>query len=184
MERNDYGPDDEFLLRQIQKGKHDAFTILVNRYTKRFYSIAYRLMTNKDDAEDIVQDAFLKLWARPEMWDQSRQVKFTTWFYKIIINLCLDNHTKKKALNLSDDIELVDKQPDQDELINIEQREALVDRFIQELPERQRLALNLCFYEGLSNWEAAEIVGVNVKALQSLIMRAKTTLKEKVKHSI
>jgi RNA polymerase sigma-70 factor (ECF subfamily) len=56
-----------------------------------------------------------------------------------------------------------------------------LDRFIRELPERQHLALNLCFYEGLSNKEAAEIIGVEVKALQSLIMRAKTTLREKVK---
>jgi len=181
MERNYNGREDELLLRQIQKGKHDAFAKLVNRHTKRFYSIAYRLVINKDDAEDIVQDAFLKLWDRPEMWNQSKQTKFTTWFYKIIINLCVDHNKKKRAVNLSDDIELVDKQPGQDELINIEQKGAILDRFIQELPERQRLALNLCFYEELSNREAAEIVGVNIKALQSLIMRAKTTLREKVK---
>ncbi len=184
MDTNYSDLDDELLLRRIQEGTHEAFTKLVNRHTKRFYSIAYRLVFNKDDAEDIVQDAFLKLWDRPEMWNQSKQAKFTTWFYKIIINLCVDHNKKKKAINLSEDIQLVDKQPGQDVLLNNQQKNVLLNSFIQELPERQQLALNLCFYEGLSNREAAEIVGVNVKALQSLIMRAKTTLKEKVKQHL
>jgi RNA polymerase sigma-70 factor (ECF subfamily) len=61
------------------------------------------------------------------------------------------------------------------------QKQAVLDRFIHELPERQQLAVNLCFYEGLSNSEAAQIIGVKVKALQSLVMRAKTTLKHNVK---
>jgi RNA polymerase sigma-70 factor (ECF subfamily) len=63
-------------------------------------------------------------------------------------------------------------------------KQALLDRFIRELPERQQMALNLCFYEGLSNQEAAEVIGVKVKALQSLLMRAKTTLREKIDHHL
>jgi RNA polymerase sigma-70 factor (ECF subfamily) len=184
MDTNYSDLDDELLLRRIQEGKHEAFAMLVNRHTNRFYNIAYRLVFNKDDTEDIVQDAFLKLWDRPEMWNQSKQAKFTTWFYKIIINLCVDHNKKKKTINLSEDIQLVDKQPGQDVLLNNQQREVLLNSFIQELPERQQLALNLCFYEELTNREAAEILGVNVKALQSLIMRAKTTLKEKVKQHL
>jgi RNA polymerase sigma-70 factor (ECF subfamily) len=61
------------------------------------------------------------------------------------------------------------------------QKQAVMERFIHELPERQQLAVNLCFYEGLSNKEAAQIMGVKVKALQSLVMRAKTTLRSNVK---
>lgn len=173
--------DDESLIRQIQQGSHEAFAAMVNRYSSRFYRIAYRLVFNKSDAEDMVQEAFLRLWAKPQLWNPGKQAKFTTWFYKVVINLCLDLNKKKKPLDLPEDIELADRRPGQDALLGIHQEEALVDGFIKGLPERQQLALNLCFYEGLSNKEAAEILGIKVKALQSLIMRAKTTLKEKVK---
>lgn len=173
--------DDELLIEQIVKGSHEAFAALVNRYSNRFYRIAYRLVSNKGDAEDIVQEAFLKVWNRPQLWNPGKHVKFTTWFYKVVINLCLDHNKKKKPLPMPEDVELVDKRLGQDVLLDIHQKQALLDSFIQELPERQQLALNLCFYEGLTNKEAAEIIGVEVKALQSLIMRAKTTLKDQVK---
>lgn len=173
--------DDESLIQQILKGSHEAFATLVNRHSNRFYRIAYRLVSNKSDAEDIVQEAFLRLWDRPQLWNPDKQVKFTTWFYKVVINLCLDHNKKKKPVAIPEDVELVDKQPGQDALLDIHQKQALLDSFIQELPERQQLALNLCFYEGLTNKEAAEIIGAEVKALQSLIMRAKTTLKDQVK---
>jgi len=62
----------------------------------------------------------------------------------------------------------------------MKRRQELLDRYLLQLPERQQIALNLCFYEGVSNKEAAEIMGINLKTLQSLIMRAKTNLKEKL----
>ena len=172
--------DDESLISQIQEESREAFATLVNRHSNRFYRIAYRLVSSKDDAEDIVQDAFLKLWNRPNLWDPGRGTKFTTWFYRAVINLCLDHRKKKKLVNLSEGIEFTDEKPGADILFDLHQKQALLERLICELPERQQLAINLCFYEGLSNNEAAQIIGVRVKALQSLIMRAKTTLKYKV----
>jgi RNA polymerase sigma-70 factor, ECF subfamily len=173
--------DDESLILQIQEGSHEAFAKLVDRHSNRFYRIAYRLVSNKDDAEDIVQDAFLKLWNRPNLWDPGKGAKFTTWFYRVVINQCFDHRKKKKLINLSKDIEFADENPGADILFDVHQKQALLERLIYELPERQQLAINLCFYEGLSNNEAARIIGVKVKALQSLVMRAKTTLKYKVK---
>lgn len=174
--------DDESLIRLIQQGDHGAFSEIVNRHSKRFYSIAYRILFNKHDAEDIVQEAFLKLWGKSELWNHNREAKFTTWFYRVVVNLCLDYNRGKKPMSLSEDIQLIDRINGQEVVLNKKQRQEILNRFIQELPERQQLALNLCFYEGLSNQEAADIMGVKLKALQSLIMRAKTTLKEKVKH--
>lgn len=171
---------DESLIRRIQERNHDAFSELVFRHSKRFYSIAYRMLSNKNEAEDIVQEAFLKLWDKPDLWDKTRQTKFTTWFYRIITNLCLDYNKKKKPMSLSEDSPIADKKPEEDDLLELHQKQAMLESFIRKLPERQQLALNLCFYEGLSNKEAAEIIDVKVKALQSLIMRAKTTLKEKI----
>jgi RNA polymerase sigma-70 factor (ECF subfamily) len=176
-------PDDESLLRRIQDGDHGAFASLVHRHAKRFYSVAYRIVHDRDDAEDLVQAAFLKLWERPDLWDQRKQTKFTTWFYTVVTNLCLDHAKRKRPLPLPDEIELVDGAPGQDDLLDGKQRRAVLDRLIRRLPERQQLALNLCFYEELSNQEAADIMGVNLKALQSLIMRAKATLKEQLREA-
>lgn len=172
--------DDESLLHLVQKGDHNAFSRLLYRHTKRFYAIAYRILSNKDDAEDIVQEAFLKLWNKPDLWDNTKRAKFTTWFYKIVINLCLDHKKKKKTMPLPDDMQIIDSQLQGDALLELREKQAMLECFILQLPERQQLALNLCFYEGLSNKEAAAIIDVKVKALQSLLMRAKTTLKEKI----
>jgi len=174
--------EDESLIDQIQEGNHEAFVELVDRHSKRFYSISYRLLFSKSDAEDVVQQAFLKLWEKRLFWDQNKKAKFTTWFYRVVVNLCLDHNRKKKAMPLLEEAEPVDKQEGQEVLLDEKRKQILLARFVQELPERQRLALNLCFYENLSNKEAAEIIGIKVKALQSLIMRAKTTLKGKLNH--
>ena len=173
--------DDESLIYQIQGESHEAFATLVDRHSNRFYRIAYRLVSSKDDAEDIVQEAFLKLWNRPNLWNPGKKAKFTTWFYRVVINLCFDHRKKKKMINFPEDIEFSDENPGADVLYDVHQKQALLERFIHELPERQQLAVNLCFYEGFSNNEAAQIIGVKVKALQSLVMRAKTTLKYNVK---
>ena len=174
--------DDESIMRLIQQGDHGAFSEIVHRHAKRFYSISYRILFNKHDAEDIVQEAFLRLWEKSNLWNPHRKAKFTTWFYKVVVNLCLDHNRKKVAMHLTEEIKSTGKTKGGEEILNEKQRQEILNRCLQELPDQQRLALNLCFYEGLSNQEAADIIGVKIKALQSLIMRAKTTLKEKVKH--
>jgi RNA polymerase sigma-70 factor (ECF subfamily) len=154
---------------------------LVERHTGRFYRLAYRYLQNRAAAEDAVQDAFLKLWENPQSWQPERNSKFTTWFYRIVVNLCLDLRKRKGAVTLDEEIPLVDDQePVEAAMMRIQEQKAL-EKEIAALPERQRTALNLCFDEGLSNQEAADVMGVKLKALQSLIMRAKTTLKERMK---
>ena len=177
------GPDqdDHELLALIQDGNGQAFALLVERHTERFYRLAYRYLQNKAAAEDVVQDGFLKLWENPALWQPERNSKFTTWFYRVVVNLCLDLRKKKKPAALDDSLPLIDDRAPVDELMMRAQEQQSLEREIGALPERQRQALNLCFDEGLSNQEAAEIMGVNLKALQSLIMRAKTTLKERMK---
>lgn len=173
--------DDHALLAHIQDGSRQAFGALVQRHNERFYRLAYRYIQNKETAEDIVQDAFLKLWEDPGRWQPQRNSKFTTWFYRIVVNLCLDWRKKKRPLELDDRTQWVDGRETAEAAMIRSQEQRLLENEIAALPERQRVALNLCFGEGLSNQEAAEVMGVNLKALQSLIMRAKTTLKERMK---
>lgn len=173
--------DDELLAR-IQDGNGPAFAELVERHTERFYRLAFRYLQNKEAAEDVVQDAFVKLWENPALWRSERNTKFTTWFYRIVVNLCLDARKKKKPEALEDETSIIDERKAVDEAMIESQEQQALEREIAGLPERQRVALNLCFGQGLSNQEAADIMGLNLKALQSLLMRAKTTLKERMKN--
>ena len=173
--------DDHELLALIQDGNGQAFATLVERHTGRFYRLAYRYLQSKAAAEDAVQDAFLKLWENPAIWQPERNSKFTTWFYRVVVNLCLDLRKRKGPVALDEEIPLIDdREPVDAAMMRIQEQKAL-EKEIAALPERQRTALNLCFDEGLSNQEAAAVMGVKLKALQSLVMRAKTTLKERMK---
>lgn len=169
---------DEALLADIAEGNRHAFSTLVNRHANRFFQVAYRVVQNREDAEDIVQDAFVALWQNPSMWDSGKGAKFTTWFFRVITNRALNVKKMKHPQTPEEMPEIADDYPIQDEqLIERGQRQWMESQ-IKNLPNSQQLALNLCFFEGLSNQEAAAIMGVRLKALQSLLMRAKTSLRQ------
>ena len=170
---------DESLMERVCSGNHQAFAQIVERHSGLFYAAAFRMCHNEQDAEDVVQDAFLKLWNKPQVFDASRGAKFTTWFYRVVTNLAIDRMRRKKPQSGSDVLDLMaDKAKLADQALEEQDQQDVLEQAIAKLPERQKAALNLCFYEGLSNKEAAEILGVGVKGLESLLMRAKKALKE------
>lgn len=172
---------DESLLVHIQRGDQRAFAVLVTRHTRKFHAAAYRMCGDATEAEDIVQESFLKIWSRPQMWDPGRGAKFSTWFYRIVNNLAIDRMRRKRPVAVGEVIDVFsDTRPSQEDTVFENERQAALEGAIQGLPERQKTALNLCFYEGLSNREAADVLGVSVKALESLLVRAKTALKEEL----
>lgn len=164
---------------RIQNGDHQAFSILVHRHTDKFFGTAYRLCQHVQEAEDIVQEAFIKLWQAPDKYDSNRGAKFTTWFYRVVSNLALDTLRKRKPAKGSEVLDRLVEQGDSQEqsLQNLEEQE-LLEQAIEALPERQKLALNLCVYDGLSQKDAAEVMEINVKALESLLSRAKSGLRD------
>lgn len=170
---------DHELLIKTQEGNHQAFAVLVERHSEKFFRLAYRYLQNQQQAEDVVQDAFIKLWEKPYSWKSNRQNLFTTWFYRVIINRCLDSAKQKEHLPIEKVIDTVkDLSSSQEQEILTEEKRKLIEYEINRLPDRQRTALNLCFFEDLTNQQAAEIMELNIKALQSLIMRAKKTLQK------
>lgn len=171
---------DEELMLQVQAGNHNAFSILVRRHLNRFYGIAYRMTSDRATTEDLVQDSFLRLWERPDLWHAQLNVKFTTWFYRVIVNRCINFHKSAKPIELLEDIVSIDNKPTQDKKMLMNERQLALEKAISALPPRQKAALNLYFYEGLSHQEAANIMGVRLKALQSLLMRAKDNLRNKL----
>ena len=129
----------------------------------------------------MVQDAF-QLWEDPRKWQADKNAKFTTWFYRVVVNLCLDWQKRKRPVALNEETPLIDERESADQTVLRRESERALEQEITALPERQRTAINLCFGEGLSNQDAADAMGVNLKALQSLVMRAKSTLKERLKN--
>lgn len=173
-------PDDESLLGCIREGGDLAFATLVRRHNERYYRLAYRYTANREEAEDIVQTAFVKLWENPNMWDSRRGTRFTTWFYRVVVNLCLDRKKKHGELPMSQSLETGDDSRNPESKATDNEAKDLLSREIVRLPSRQRTALILCFYEELSHEDAAGAMNVSVSALQSLLMRAKTTLKREM----
>lgn len=172
---------DEELMGRIREGDRDAFSMLVMRHTKKYYGLAYRMLSSREEAEDIVQESFITLWTNPAGWDGGRQTKFTTWFYRVVANACIDARRKHAPLPMDDGFDPPDEGRGAEEAVELKRNRESIDSCIGELPESQQTALALCFYEGVSNRDAAEIMGVSVKALESLLMRAKASLRGKLR---
>ncbi len=176
---------DESLMRLIRQESHQAFAILVRRHTDRFFAGAYRMCGNAQEAEDMVQDAFLKIWQNPDIWKEDKGAKFTTWFYRILVNANIDRLRKTQKVVSGETVLpfIADKGPTPEMQTAEGEEQQRIERALAALPERQKTALTLCFYEGLSNAEAAEAMGVKIKALESLLMRAKTGLRDYLKQN-
>lgn len=174
--------DDARLVSLIKAGNNDAFAELVARHTDRFFALAYRTLHSRPDAEDVVQTAFLKFWERPHLWSADKSV-FTTWFYRVVINACYD-HSRKASRSVSEDSSVIEYSlpgvVSTEVLLQDKQDYSWQQYCLQEgmkrLPNSQRDAINLVVYSKLPQKQAAEVMGVSLKALESLLVRAKRSL--------
>ena len=166
-------------MRLVQTGDQQAYTRLLDRHLDRVHAYIFRMTNNRADAEDIAQETFLRVWHRARTFKPGR-VRFTTWLHRIAHNLCVDAFRKRRDTVDTEVDAMADGAPTADELSAAEERRRAVHAGIASLPERQRSALVLCQLQGRSNREAAEIIGVSVHALESLIARARRTLKTRL----
>lgn len=170
-------PDDAGLVTRVAGGDRTAYAQLVLRHADRFLRLAERLLGERAEAEDAVQDAFGRLWIRADSFDPAR-ARFTTWFYRVVANACHDRLRRRRTEPLPAAWDAADPAPDAEAGVAAGQRAAAVQTALAALPERQRLAMVLSYYEELSNEEAAAAMDVSVKALESLLVRARRTLRE------
>ena len=168
---------DDALMRQAATGDAAAFTRLVASHARRCGALAARLMGNRSEAEDIVQDAFTRLWLKAPDW-QPGGAQVSTWLYRVVVNLCLDRKRKPRSESIEAAAQIVDPTPRSDDLMLMAERQQRVQRAVATLPDRQRAALALCHFEELSNAEAAAILEINVGALESLLVRARRSLRD------
>lgn len=176
---------DEELMKAICLGDQSAYQTIVKQHLTPISHYVFRILGNQKDTEDISQEVFLKLWTNAPKWD-GEKAKLTTWLHRIAHNLCIDYLRKHGRVQTQESFEeeaaeseINNEAPNRDKL-------KLLNEAIGKLPEKQRSALTLCHYQGFSNKEAAAIMNISVKALESAIARAKRSLinqliEEKVK---
>lgn len=172
-------PDGDLVVR-IAAGDHAAARALLARHLPRILNLGRRMLGNQAEAEDVAQEVFLRVWTHASRW-QPGAAKFETWLHRVAINLCYDQLRKKRTTNIEAIAEPVDPAPGPAATLFLSQLGAAVDSALNALPERQKEAVVLCHHQGLSNIDAAEVMGVSVEALESLLARGRRTLKEKLK---
>lgn len=172
--------DDNALLEAIQAGSRQAFNRLVQRHAHYFFNVARRLVRQREDAEDIVQDAFLKLWRNPFSYQVAAQSKFTSWFYRVVANGCMDRLRKVSHVNIDDVPEMEDAGAGIEEQLILDADEQNMLKAVYALPPQQQVAVQLFYYDGFSQSEAAEVMRLHLKAFESLLYRARLNLKKKM----
>ncbi|MBT7612572.1 MAG: RNA polymerase sigma factor [Rhodospirillaceae bacterium] len=168
--------DDDRLMVMIGSEDRDAFGVLAARHLARCIAIAYRTLGDRQDAEDISHDAMLRVWRHAPKW-KTGGAQFTTWLYRVVVNLCIDRTRRVKPTAGEVPEDLSDGKPDAADTLESNQTADQVREAVMALPDRQKEALVLCFFEGVSNAEAAEILEVSVGALEQLLVRARRSLR-------
>lgn len=166
---------DEDLMVRIADADTRAFEMLARRHADRAFVLAFRITRNRADADEVVQEAMLRVWVNAPRWRPD--AAFRTWLYRILVNLCLDRrrHAPFAAIDAAGDP--ADTSPDAVSRIEADQTGRMVAAAIEQLPERQRVALVLTYYEGLSNAETAAVLATSVSSIEALLVRAKRTLR-------
>ena len=169
---------DGALLRAAAGGDRGAFAALVTRHFPAAYRLARRLTGNHADAEDIAQEAFVKLWRNPGQLRDAMAVR--AWLLRVAARGAADHGRKRRPGALDEMAEPADGRPGPAAEMDRQRAGAEIERHIGRLPERQRLALQLVHFEGLSNIDAASVMGLSVEAIESLLARARRGLKERL----
>ena len=135
-----------------------------------------RVLGDSHEAEDVVQDCFARLWQHAAGWTPSG-AGLVGWLHRITLNLCFDRKRRFRVIVTPDLPEMIDEAPLADRMIEAQQAHAEVADALAVLPERYRVALVLCYIQGVSNAAAADILGLHIKAMESLLHRARRALR-------
>jgi len=166
---------DEALLVLYANGDSAAAQALVARLTPRVLGYAARLLSDRSEAEDVTQEAMLRLWKIAPDWRQG-EAKVSTWLYRVVSNLCTDRLRKKRGVALDCVAEPEDGKPSVEQSMIETERAAALQEALAKLPRRQRQAVVLRHLEGATNPQIAQILEISVEAVESLTARGKRAL--------
>jgi len=183
-------PDAALMLR-VKQGDTDAFAELVDKYKQPVMNLAFRMLRDATEAEDLAQNVFVQVYKSAHRYQVSS--RFSTWLFTIARNLSL-NEIRRRSRHPADSMDATHDDEDQlpqqfedksiasppDSLLHGE-LEHKIEQALGELPENQKLAIVLCRREDLSYEEIAQVLNCSVSATKSLIHRGRETLKQKLK---
>jgi RNA polymerase sigma-70 factor (ECF subfamily) len=170
------GDPDEDLVLRVGRGDADAVRALVARKLPRMLALAQRMLVDTAEAEDVAQEVFLRVWRHAPSW-RPGSARFDTWMHRVALNLCYDRLRRRRERPTATPPEQVDPGPGPDRGLRAEEVGRSVAQAMATLPERQREAIVLCHYQELSNIAAAEVMGLSVEALESLLARGRRALR-------
>ena len=172
--------DERQLIHQAQNGDADAFETLVNQHAPLVYNLALRTLRHPQEAEDVAQETFWRAWrALPRFRAQAR---FSTWLYRITTNLCYNRlpHLKRElaALDPDEDVALPDERQQVEQQLLTAELSAMLRATFEQLPEGQRLLINLRHLQGLSYAEIAAVTQMPLGTVKTGIFRARRQLRQ------
>jgi len=163
------------LIKLYAKGDQKSATLLMERLMPKIFSQAYSILGNKNDAEDITQESFIRLWKIAPNWKKDK-AEVTTWLYRVVKNLCIDKIRKNKNFKDEDILEHKDLKLNAFEQLQNKERSKILYDSIKQLPKRQEKALIMRHLYGYANYEIADEMNISTEAVESLIARGKRTI--------
>lgn len=171
------------ILIQCQNGDREAFRSVVQTYQRMVFSLALKMLADEDEAKDVVQETFIRVWQKIGGFDVQRS--FTTWLYTIASRLCIDRIKRcRRLVPMPDDESVLHRfAAEIDSQRTLENREwvSIVRLMAADLSPKQRLVFTLCQLEGLSSDEVEQITGLNARQVKSNLYAARQTIREQLK---
>lgn len=172
--------DDDALMARVAARDAESFRALANLYAARPHRIGWRMLGDAAEAEDVAQESMLKLWEFAPKW-QAGGPGVAAWLNRVATNLCLDRLRRRRFSSDEEAPERIDEAPLADARMDEERLRAKTIAAVHALPDRQRAAIVLTYYEECSNMAAADALGMNIKAFESLLLRARQALRAALK---
>lgn len=172
------------ILIQCQNGNRDAFRNVVQTYQRLVFSLALKMLADEDEAKDVVQETFIRVWQKIGDYDVRRPL--ATWLYTIASRLCIDRIKRgRRLVPMPDDESVLHRfAAETDNQRTLENREwvSIVRLMVADLSPKQRLVFTLCQLEGLSSDEVEQITGLSARQVKSNLYAARQTIREQLKH--
>lgn len=175
--------EDAALVAAAAGGDAAAFRALVDRHLSGVLGVARRMLRDDAEAEDVAQEAMLRLWRSAEGLDVGAP-GLRPWLRRVVSNLCVDRMRSGKRVTVMDEVPERAEPATQHSALEAQDTSQRVDAALKALPDRQRMALTLFHYEGLSQIEVGRIMGISDEAVESLLARARRSLKATLREEL